>query len=338
MGKMRRLLNIKEISIIGVIAIIFSSIIFGALVSLFVVRYSLDSYPLGLGAIRENDKTTPLIRPLLAYNTPESNTPSPLKDELKKIVDREIRNKQITVASVYYRDLNTGMWFGINQDETFLPASLFKVPIMIAYLKEAGSHPSILLNEITNNLVRDENEKETIKALKSVTPGQTYTVEQLLHYMIEYSDNNATTLLFKYLDKDTLQKVFYDLDIQLPTADASKNFISVGNYSFFFRILYNATYLNHAMSEKGLEMLSKADFQDGIRREIPSGVPIADKFGEYFLIGDDKKERQLHDCGIVYHPKHPYLLCVMTKGDSFDKLKLTIQQISKATYAIVNNL
>jgi len=27
---------------------------------------------------------------------------------------------------------------------------------------------------------------------------------------------------------------------------------------------------------------------------------------------------QLHDCGIVYYPETPYLLCVMTKGWNFE--------------------
>ncbi len=316
--------------------VIFVSVAFGVVVTwVFMSYFSNNNYPTNISAIRQSDKSAPLIRPLLGYNTPETQPGNLLKNKLKKIIDENINNNQITTAAVYYRDLNTGKWFGLNQDETFTPASLFKVPLLITYLKEAETDPKILSTEITNNLVQDENEAETIKPLKAVVEGATYTVNELLHYMIEYSDNNATVLLFKNINQDTLKKVFSDLDINLPSGNNSGDFISVGNYSFLFRILYNATYLNHEMSEKGLEMLSKIDFEDGIRKSIPNNIIVSNKFGEFFLKGNN--EYQLHDCGIVYHPKYPFLLCVMTKGNSLNNLKKTIQEISKVTYDNVNN-
>lgn len=48
--------------------------------------------------------------------------------------------------------------------------------------------------------------------------------------------------------------------------------------------------------------------------------------------------RELHDCGIIYHPYRPYLLCVMTSGKDFQGLKDTIQAISTLTYQEVNAL
>lgn len=285
------------------------------------------------GAVREKDADNPLISPLLAYNTPESASLLPLKKSVKVVVDDAISSKKATAVSVYYRDLNTSRWFGINQDETYAPASLFKVPLLITFLKDAEENPKLLSTKITNDLTQDENEKETIKALKSIESGKIYTVEELLQYMIEYSDNNATALLFKHLDQNTLHEVFTDLDLPTPTSNEDSDFISVQNYSFLFRVLYNASYLSHSMSEKGLEMLSKIDFDDGLRKGMPDGTTIADKFGEYYLLQDGQiKEHQLHDCGIVYYPKHPYLLCVMTKGDSLNNLKKILQDISHVTY------
>jgi hypothetical protein len=39
----------------------------------------------------------------------------------------------------------------------------------------------------------------------------------------------------------------------------------------------------------------------------------------------------------VYHPKHPYLICVMTEGKSPLVLANFIAQISRATYDEVNS-
>lgn len=316
---------------------IFVSLFGGVLIGSFLTWVSIDSQNKDDAPIRVTDKTMPLVRPLLAYDTPEMKSTSHLKSGLKDILDVAVSNKQITIASVYYRDLNSGRWFGINQDETFAPASLFKVPVMITYLKDAENDPSLLQKLYLDDLTADANIQETVKPLKSVVQGDSYTVEQLLKYMIEYSDNNATEILFKHSNLNTMNKVFSDLDI--PSSATTSDFISVDTYSFFFRVLYNGTYISHEMSEKGLEMLSKIDFEDGIRKSLPSNVTVADKFGEYYLInGLTESNRELHDCGIVYHPKHPYILCVMTKGDSIDGLKKVIQSISKKTYDSVESM
>jgi hypothetical protein len=46
---------------------------------------------------------------------------------------------------------------------------------------------------------------------------------------------------------------------------------------------------------------------------------------------------EMHDCGIVYYPYRPYLLCVMTKGSGEIKsLETVIQDVSKMVYEEVN--
>jgi hypothetical protein len=47
--------------------------------------------------------------------------------------------------------------------------------------------------------------------------------------------------------------------------------------------------------------------------------------------------QHFHDCGIVYYPKHPYLLCVMTQGQDPETLENAIAEISKFTYTQVKN-
>lgn len=334
---MKKDIFIKRLSHKQLAIIITPSVLFGVAMTLL-IPYLTAGHPGDALAIREDEKNMPLIRPVLAYNNPETKSSSPLKDDLKSIIDAKVNANEITTVAVYYRDLNTGRWFGINQDETFVPASLFKVPLMITYLKMAEKDNGLLSKVIVDNLTDDQNKNETIKPLKSAISGRTYTVDQLLHYMIEGSDNNATVILFKYVDKEVLKQVFSDLDIAVPNT-INSDFISVHNYSFLFRVLYNASYLSHDMSEKGLEMLSKIDFEDGLRKNIPINITVADKFGEYYLIGGNVvNEHQLHDCGIVYHPKHPYILCIMTKGNSLDTLEKTIQGISRVVYSSVNSL
>jgi hypothetical protein len=48
------------------------------------------------------------------------------------------------------------------------------------------------------------------------------------------------------------------------------------------------------------------------------------------------EEVQLHDCGIVYYPKRPYILCVMTRGEKMDVLPKVIKEISTEVYRNVD--
>jgi hypothetical protein len=88
------------------------------------------------------------------------------------------------------------------------------------------------------------------------------------------------------------------------------------------------------MSERALGLLSRVVFADGIVRGVPNQYAVAHKYG--IRETGSSNERQLHDCGIVYYPEHPYLLCVMSRGTNFDKLSETIQAISEVVFSEVS--
>ena len=112
--------------------------------------------------------------------------------------------------------------------------------------------------------------------------------------------------------------------------DIRNNVLTVQEYSRFFRVLFNASYLNSQLSEKALGYLAETDFKDGLLLAVPSLVQVAHKFGEYS--DGEEYSKQLHECGIVYYPDHPYLLCIMTKGSSFEDTDKTISDISKTVF------
>ena len=60
--------------------------------------------------------------------------------------------------------------------------------------------------------------------------------------------------------------------------------------------------------------MSHAEFKEGLVDGAPKGTVVAQKFGEN--INDTNPETleiSLSNCGIIYHPLHPYVLCIMTK-------------------------
>lgn len=77
-------------------------------------------------------------------------------------------------------------------------------------------------------------------------------------------------------------------------------------------------------------MLSKTSFKKGLVAGVPKNIMVSHKYGERLYV--DSNEAQLHDCGIIYFPQTPYLLCIMTRGENFAELENTIKEISKNVY------
>jgi beta-lactamase class A len=316
-------------------------VMFGVLVG-YMITPKAPSLPSSFPASRANDSKYKFTNPLLSCNlsdNKEFTEYKPLENRIDGL------NESNNVVSVYYRDLNSGHWFSVNENEKYSPASLFKVPTMIAYLKLAEENPSILTTSLyypTSEHVPDNfsNNVEFYKSKGDITPGAPYTVDQLISSMIINSDNVASNILFSYMDKNSLEDVLSDFGLKLPPnieTTSVQDFVDVKEYSYVFRLLYNSTYLDHEMSEKALDLLTRTTFDKGIVAGVPKGVVVAHKFGERTYTGvNTTVTRELHDCGIVYYPNHPYLLCVMTKGKDFNDLASSIQQISSTTYKYVD--
>lgn len=195
-----------------------------------------------------------------------------------------------------------------------------------------------MVRKITYRETSDANEAEVFKPKYAIENGKTYTVSDLIKYMIVYSDNNAANSLAAHVDSNSLSEVYFDLGIPV-SPDLSEETMTPKIYSYIFRILYNATYLSKPMSQYALSLLSAVDFSNGIKAGIPADMPSARKFGERTVLNKNIAtadpnliSRELHDCGIVYYPQNPYILCIMAKGSDFAKLSKIISDISSIAY------
>lgn len=279
------------------------------------------------------------IDPLLVCNVNNSNVfqeDKSLNGTLTSIIDSDIQSGDISKASVYFTDLKNGEWANVNPTDTYYPSSLGKIPIMMAYYEEAENNPSILNQAILYPTGgTDLNDTQDIKPAQAIVPGQTYTIEQLIEYMLEDSDNNAAQLLYDNIDQDALLNVYGNLGI--PTENnptlTDLDFITTQQISLLFRVLYNSTYLSRDYSEQALELMSHSSFTQGLIAGVPSSTVVAHKLG---LVGIAPNgvttEHELHDCGIVY-ANNPYLICVMTRGASpLATMEGVIANISQAAY------
>lgn len=260
------------------------------------------------------------------------------RDELVAYLEAEKQAGHLTEGAIFFRDLKMGPTFDINELANFSPASLLKLPLALAYLKYAEEHPGFIDAQIRftkNPGVMDQ----TFEPSKSLQINTVYSISEALRYLVTYSDNVAYGVLGDYIVKqpqgnDYVFQSYKELGIIDPT-DASDEIVSVHGYASIFRLLYNVSFLESEYSELMLSWLVDADFNQGLRKGVPVSVPIAHKFGE--RVFENSPEKQLHDCGIVYYPGNPYVVCVMTRGDDWNYLSSIIGEVSRRIYEEVDS-
>lgn len=289
--------------------------------------------------VRENSSEYKFINPLLfsrvskSFYTEEYRT---LNDSVTSAIQSTVDDGFAESVSVYFRDLNTGHWTGIREDQKYHPSSMLKVLGLMSYLRRSEENPSLLQEKLYYTYTKDPGQYyQPEKPL----PNMFVSTEKILENMIMYSDNSALHVLDVNDKANTFNKAYHAF--QLPLAkniDDIDGFMSPRSYSALFRTLYNSTYLSREMSEKALKLLSETTFNKGLVAGVPKGIVVAHKFGEhtYELTDNIIESRELHDCGIVYYPQHPYLVCIMTKGDSFPKLETVISDLSRLIYSFVD--
>lgn len=278
-----------------------------------------------------------LTNPILDCEINNSDESSVLfSDDVKSEVNKIKDKYSLDFISLYYRDLNNGPWVGVNEKEVFSPASLLKVPILIEFLHEAESNPSILNKEvdITSSDI-NQNISQNIKFDGTLIIGQKYSLEQVAESMIEKSDNTAVTAMLSNININGISDVFRAIGVPFKDVTSEVD-VRVKDYAGFFRVLYNASYLNREMSEKALQILTKSEYKDGLVAGVPTNITVAHKFGERTLAGVTDSS-QLHDCGIIYYPGNPYILCIMTRGNDLKVQGQSIEELSNYIYNQIDN-
>ncbi len=280
-----------------------------------------------------------LVGPLLECNLPEVSastgaTLEGLRKTLATLVAERRASRQISEAAIYVRDLTTSAAVDLAADTRFSPASLYKVPLMIAVLAEAQTNPDLMRREFVYTRPDQPAYAPRVLVQRPLTNGRRYSVEALVEQLIVESDNDAAELLgSNVVDEQEFDRVFDHLGLKRPRIDTLDNSLAVADYAAFFRVLYNATYLGPQLSERALELLTRARFTAGLVAGVPASVSVAHKFGERRLEDRPDAPQQLHDCGIIYRWGRPYVLCVMTRGQDVVSLADFIREVSTQTWA-----
>lgn len=228
-------------------------------------------------------------------------------------------------VGVYFEYLPTGTSIGVNEKLELRLASLVKTPLVMAVYKEIENGT---LSKDTVLTIRKDQLDPKYGNLWKKGEGTKITVKEAIDLALKESDNTAANVLSSTLPPLAIDKVFDNLDIETDN-QGEVPLIAPKNYSSIFRSLYLASTVNKDSSNEILGLLTQTDFDKQIVAGIPKGVPVAHKIGVY------ASESTLSDCGIIYIPQRPYLLCIMAKTNE-EKANEYMSHISKIIYGYIS--
>jgi beta-lactamase class A len=299
--------------------------------SIFIISLFKENNQLK-GSLKEHSYNFSLLSPNIAWIKTEEfldiqkkssinywGLKSKFLDEIQKDIPKEN-------VGIYFEDLFTGSWVGINEKNEFYPRSLFKVPVMVTILKKIEDGELSL----SQNVILEERDIDSLSGdLYKKGVGYKISVKELINLMIKNSDNTALRALTNnFLNGEDYIMTISMMGLIDPNLNQS---ISPKGYMNIFRSLYYSTYLKRSFSELALSILTETDFNSQLTKDIPPSVKVSHKWGEDVNLGI------YHDCGIFYIENKNYMLCVMTKNVTKEQADNFISKISKITYDYITS-
>lgn len=213
----------------------------------------------------------------------------------------------------YYKNLCTEESFEYKADEIYIPASIIKLPILMAIYMMVAEKEADLSEKIT---IKDNQKMPSCGALNSFTFEPQIDIKTLCNLMITISDNTATNVLISHYGINKLNEVFQNMGLKqtrvnrlLFDSEASKrgiqNTASPREISILLEQLYNGSFISESVSQEIKEILLRQQINHKLKEMLPPGTKAAHKTGEDDYISNE--------VGIVYTIQ-PFIISVLSNN------------------------
>jgi len=208
----------------------------------------------------------------------------------------------------YYKNLVTGLTFGVREEEAYLAASVIKFPLLLHVLTRAAAGEISLSDRLT---VEDWEKKPSCGGLNQFTGPVEADIATLCRLMIVLSDNTATNKLFRLcglertneaframgLEKTRVRRLLFDAEA---SARGLENTICPKEMGLLLEKLYREEFVSPEVSRQAVEILLKQQIDHKLDGKLCGEVPIAHKTGEDSALSND--------VGIVFAGE-PFVIC-----------------------------
>ncbi len=209
--------------------------------------------------------------------------------------------------SFYYKNLTTGLTFGVAENEARLAASVIKFPLFLHVLKECAEGRLSL----DDRLVTEMSDKvPSCGALNLFTGPVETDIRTLCRLMIDISDNTATNRLLRHftlpkveegfaalgLEKTRIRRFLFDIEA---SRRGVQNTICLTELGALLEALYRGEFIDAETSRFALDVLLQQQIDHKLNGKLCDEVDIAHKTGE--------DEDLSNDVGIVFAPQ-PFVI------------------------------
>ena len=197
-------------------------------------------------------------------------------------------------------DLKTGYTFSLFEDEVFEAASLIKLPVMIAMLREAEDGNIDLSTEY---ILKEEDKIGGSGSLQSKPAGTVVTYQDLVRLMGNESDNTAFGISKSILGEEIINNTIKN--IGMINTSLETNETSLVDIGLYFQRLWERELVNKEHTEDLYDYLSDTTYEEWLAAGIPAELTVSHKFG--------REVHVVNDAGIVF-TDNPYVAVILTKG------------------------
>lgn len=245
---------------------------------------------------------------------------SPKEVDLKNDIEKIIKNKKGFYA-VYYKDLNSGNFFAIDENQLQTGASVNKLPIIAALYLLDKEDKLKLDDKIT--IQKDDVQDYGTGSIRYQIMPQTYSLRNLAKLALKESDNTAAHVLSIKIGEENVQKLVDSWGLK--QTNMVNNKTTVYDMSLLFEKIYKGEIADQGNTKELLEFMTDTEAEDRLPKGLPNGTKIYHKTGD--------GEGFVHDLGII-EGENVYFLGVMTSdiGDAEEETKKTIAEISKKIF------
>ncbi len=207
----------------------------------------------------------------------------------------------------YYKNLVTGYTFGIREEESYLAASVIKLPLYLHVLQQCDKKRMDMEEQLT---ISQTDKMPSCGALTLFGTDITTDIRTLCRLMIALSDNTATNKLMRRctiagvnagframgLKQTVLRRLLFDADA---AAAGLENTISPKEMGMLLEELYFHRFVSEDTSREAIDTLQLQQIDHKLGGKL-FDVPIAHKTGEDDMLSND--------VGIVF-AKEPFVIC-----------------------------
>lgn len=246
---------------------------------------------------------------------PQTKDRTEIKQQIEETLD-----KTTGEYGYYVYELDTGIGFGLREDDQYQAASTNKIPTLAKLYQEIEK----------GNISKEEywryesSDYETgTGSIQYQTVGTKYTVSELITKTLKESDNVAHNIIIRKVGRSKVQTMLDSLGLK--NIIMIKNLASPKDMSILLSKIYKNEVINKASSDEMLKIMTDTLFEKRLPRLLPSDVKVSHKIGT--------GGGAISDIGIVRLEGRPFVISVYSSGvQDVEEAEKTIGEISKKVY------